>query len=257
MKTSAKKLTSAIVAGIAIATSIAFAPGAQAAAPEVVNSPSISVADDGSYNYVAGEWTGDIVNLTFGWYSCPTPQLGSIGATADLLAELNAAGCTYVSAEKTLPADTFDNVSTFPVIIETADDITSAYMGNSFIMYDKSTGPIAYNFRGATGKVKAGRSIEFAGKSATLNKSARAGLYALLSKIGNSKQVVITVDAYAAKGGSNAKNTALANARARQVKSFFKKNGVAATFKLRSHTSKVAGAAGRTAKVQVHFVPGQ
>jgi len=256
MLNNTKKFASTLVAGLTVAATLAFAPAANAATPaEVVLSPSISVADDGSFNYVPGEWTGDYTTLTVGWYSCPTAQLGAIGATADLLQQLTDAGCTFVSSGKSQPAETFDNISTFPVVIETADDTTSAFQGNNIIMYDKTLGPIAYNMRGFSGKAKASRTIGFAGKSATLNKSARAGLYSLLSKIGNGQKVVITVDAYAAKGGSSKHDQALAMGRARQVKSFFKKNGVAATFKLRSHTASVAGAAGRKASVKVSFVP--
>jgi invasion protein IalB len=82
MMTNAKKLTSAIVAGLAVAATLAFAPAANAATPaEVVNAPSVGIADDGSYFYVPGEWSGDITALTIGWYSCPTPQYGAIGAT--------------------------------------------------------------------------------------------------------------------------------------------------------------------------------
>ena len=245
-----KKLASVAVAGLALAATIAFAPAANAATPaEVVSSPMVGVADDGSFYYIPGEWSGDVTTLTVGWYSCPSAQLGAIGATADLLQQLTDAGCTFVSNDKTLSANTFDNVNSFAVIIETADDTTSAFMGNNLIMYDKNLGPIAYS--AGVGALTQVRSLYFAGNSATLNAAARASLYTLISKIGMNNDVTITIDAYAAKGGSSTKNLALAAARARQIKFFFKHYGITSSFKIRTHIAKHSGAAGRKATVKV------
>ena len=246
-----KKLAPLAAVAIALAASISFAPAAQAANPaEVVFSPSISVAEDGSYTYVPGEFSGDVSTLAVAWYSCPTAQLGAIGDATELAQQLTDAGCSQVSTDSTVPADTFDNITSFPVIIEIANETTAAYMGNSFIMYDKGVGPIAYSFSGAS----LARTIYFAGNSATLNSASRAALYALLSKVGSTSTAVVTINAYAAKGGSAAKNAAIARGRARQIMFFFKKNGIYGPFKIKLHTSTVSGVAGRKATVKLQVI---
>jgi outer membrane protein OmpA-like peptidoglycan-associated protein len=252
MLNNTSKFASALVAGLTVAATLAFAPAANAAAPaEAVYSPSISVAEDGSYNYVPGEWTGDITTLTVGWYSCPSAQLGAIGATAELLQQLTDAGCTFVSNDKVLPAETFDNVATFAVVIETADDTTSAYMGNNLVMYDKSgIGPVAYNMRGVSGTAET-RTLYFDAGSAAINAKTRSGLYGLVSKIGSLTPASITINAYAAKGGSAKNGRALAKARARAIRAFFARQGITGPFKIHTHVGKASGAAGRRAIVKV------
>ena len=249
MKTN--KFVSLTIASLVAFTSFSFASTAQAADPAVVvTSPSFSVADDGTYTYVPGEWSGEVTTLTVSWYSCPTAQLGAIGDATELAAQLTDSGCTFVSHDTTLAADTFDNLTTFPVVMETANDTSAAFMGNNFVMYDKSVGPIAYSAAPQAAVVVA-RTLYFSGNSATLNAKSRAALNALLAKVGKSSKVVVLINGYAAKGGSAAKNHSIARGRARQVMFFFKRHAIAATYKIRLHTSKVSGAAGRKATVQL------
>lgn len=247
-----KKFAPLAVASIALAATLSFASASNAAAPaEVVSSPAFTVADDGSYNYVPGEWSGDVSTLSVAWYSCPTAQLGAIGDAAELAQQLTDAGCAQVSTEKVVPADTFDNVYSFPVIIEIANETTAAYMGNSYIMYDKGVGPIAYNYRGQSALT---RTLFFGGNSATLNAASRSALYGLLGKVGSTANASVTINAYSAKGGSASKNASIARGRARQIMFFLKKYGITGPFKIKLHTSSVAGAAGRKATVKLEII---
>ena len=247
-----KKFAPLAVASIALAATFSFAPAANADTPaESVYAPSFSVADDGSYNYVPGEWTGDVTTLTVAWYSCPVAQLGAIGDAAELAQQLADAGCTQVSTDKSVPAETFDNVNSFPVIVEIANETAAAFMGNSFIMYDKGVGPIAYNYRGQGANT---RTLFFGGNSATLNAKSRSALYALLAKVGSTASAAVTIDAYAAKGGSAAKNASIARGRARQIMFFLKKYGVTGPFKIKLRTSTLTGAAGRKATVKLDII---
>ena len=249
MKTN--KFAALVIASIVSVASLSFAATAQAAdAPVAINSPSFSIADDGTYNYVPGEWSGDVTSLTMAWYSCPSAQLGAIGDATELTTQLTDAGCTFVSSEHTLAADTFDNVSTFPVVIEIANETSAAFMGNNFVMYDKSLGPIAYS-AAPQAAVVATRTLHFSGNSAYLNAESRSALKALLAKVTKTSKVTITIDAYAAKGGSAAKNHAIARGRARQVMFFFKGHAITATFKINLHISKLTGVAGRKATVKL------
>jgi hypothetical protein len=246
------KILPAVVASIFLASTFSFTQSAQAADPvEVVGSPSISVADDGSFNYVPGEWSGPVSTLTVAWFSCPSAQLGAIGALVDLTQQLTDAGCTQVSTDKTLPDSTFDNVSTFPVVLEVADGSAAAFMGNSFIMYEKGVGPIAYS---ALGGAPLAKTVYFGGNSATLSAKSRSALHGLLRNLGNTSGTRVTINAYASKGGSASKNAAIALGRARQIMFFLKKKGVSGSFKIKLHTTAVSGAAGRKASVSFKFL---
>ncbi len=247
----------ALFAGFAtILGSFSFASAANADTPvELVFGPQVGIAEDGSFYVIPGEFSGDVTDITTTWFSCPTMQLGAIGDAAELTQQVADAGCVEVSTDKSLLADAFDYETTFPLLLQVANGTVAAYQGTTIVMYDKGVGPIAYNQRGASTVLS--RTLHFAGNSATLNASARAGLFGLVSKLGKASHVVLTIDAYATKGGKAAKNIALARGRARQVMFFFKRKGINATVKIRTHVASVATAAGRKAIVKVSFVPGR
>lgn len=243
-----KKIVPAIIASIFLAASLSFAESAQAADPAtVISSPSISVGEDGGFNYVPGEWSGEVTSLTIAWFSCPSAQVGAIGAVADLTQQLTDAGCAQVSTDKSLPASTFDNLTTFPVVLEVANGDSAAFMGNSFIMYERGGVPLAYSSFGQRPLLS---TVHFGGNSATLTAKSRSELRGVLRNLGTTSGARVIINAFAAKGGSASKNGAIARGRARQIMFFLKKNGVSGSFKIKLHTSTVSGSAGRKALVQ-------
>ena len=243
-----KKIVPAVIASIFLAGSLSFADSARAADPAtVVNSPSISVGEDGSFNYVPGEWSGEVSTLTIAWFSCPSAQLGAIGPVADLTQQLTDEGCEQVSTDKSLPESTFDNLTTFPVVLEVANGDSAAFMGNNFIMYERGGVPLAYNSLGQRPLLS---TLHFGGNSSTLTAKSRSDLRGVLRNLGHKPAARVTIDAYAAKGGSASKNAAIARGRARQIMFFLKKKGVSGSFKIKLHTSAVSGSAGRKALVQ-------
>lgn len=256
MKIRTQKIVAVVAGFAAMLGSFSVATSANADTPvELVFSPQVGVAEDGSFYVVPGEWAGDVTDLTTTWFSCPTMQLGAVGDAAELTQQIADAGCVEVSTDKSLLADAFDFETSFPLLLQVVNGSVAAYQGTTIVMYDRGGGPIAYNQRGTSTVLS--RTLHFAGNSATLNAKARAGLFGLISKLDKVSHVVLTVDAYATKGGKAAKNIALARGRARQVMFFFKRKGINATVKIRTHVASVAGAAGRKAIVKLSFVPGR